>query len=128
MLDTIDVWRQRVRSLVASGLSVSEWCNQNSVEMSGMHKNLKKFKVTEPELFGGYEAAHAGDDKPFWYEAVRRYNASRSDTPGFIEVDLSDIKPKDNTVVIDLRSLTIRIGPDTDPKALAILLRAVAHL
>ena len=127
-MDTTDIWRQRIRSLVLSGLSVGEWCNKNSVEMSGMHKHLKKFRDTEPELFGGYEAAHAGDGKLFWYEAVRRYNASRSDTPAFIEVDLSNTETKDNDVVIDLKTLTTRVDSDTDPEALAILLKAVSHL
>ena len=131
-MDTKEVWRQRTKDLVQSGLKVSEWCERNSVELSGMHKHLRVFRDAEPDLFGGYAAAHAGDGMRFWYEATRKYNESIKEEPAFIEVKLSDnddISPCMHTpLVIDLKSCCVQVKADSDISALRVLLSAMRQL
>ena len=46
-------WRTRVERLLATDMSVSEWCEANRVSESAAYRWLGHFADTEPELFGG---------------------------------------------------------------------------
>ena len=123
-----EVWRRRTKELVASGLPVGEWCKINAVESTGMHRYLKLFRDTEPELFGGYEKAHAGDNKRFWYEEVRQYSIQDKVKSAFIEVELLDTNTPYSPITIDLISRSAKVDSDTDPKAISALLKAMMGL
>jgi len=131
--DITEKWRARARELVASGMPVSQWCEANGVEKSEMRRRLRRFRDEEPELLGGSEAAHAGDGRRQWYEAVRRFNAggplpaAGAAAPAFVEVALAP-SPAPAPVVVDLRTLTAEVRAGADAGALAALLRAAASL
>ena len=130
MEDIAEKWRARARELVASGMPVSQRCEANGVEKSEMRRRLRRFRDEEPELLGGYAAAHAGDGRAQWYEAVRRFNAAGAPgtpEPAFIEVALAP-SPAPAPVVVDLGTLTAEVRAGADEAALAALLRAAASL
>ena len=70
--------RRQVEQLLASGMEVREWCELNRVGRGALYAWLTEFRDTEPELFGGYEVAHAGDGHRNWFEHVRNAMAERS--------------------------------------------------
>ena len=82
--------RRQVEQLVASGMGVDQWCKLNKVSKAALYYWMSALKESDPDIFGGYEIAHAGDGKRNWYEHVRRaLKAStaieRAKTPGVLE-------------------------------------------
>ena len=126
--DSVDMWRSRARSLVASGMTVNAWCEENRVRKSTFHQGLRRFRDEEPEIFGGFEAAHAGDGRRNWYEAVRRAGADAAGpAPEFVEVAVCPAPaPAGAAVAVGLRTMTALVGPGVDEGALRALLRAAA--
>lgn len=136
--DSVEMWRGRARSLVESGMTVNAWCEENRVRKSTFHQWLRRFRDEEPGLFGGFEAAHAGDGRRNWYEAVRRANAGGAlpaaapspapAAPEFVEVAVCPAPAAGAAVAVDLRTMTALVGPGADEGALRALLRAAASL
>lgn len=137
--DSVEMWRGRARSLVESGMTVNAWCEENRVRKSTFHQWLRRFRDEEPAIFGGPEAAHAGDGRRNWYEAVRRANAGvilpaaatppAPAAPEFVEVAVCPPPaPAGAAVAVDLRTMTALVGPGADEEALRALLRAAASL
>lgn len=129
--ESVEMWRERARALVKSGLPVNAWCEENHVNRSILFRWLRRFRDEEPEVLGGFELAHAGDGRRNWYEAVRKAAAGppgtrRRPAPCFVEVGLAPAGA--GGVVVDLRSMTADVGPGADEAALAALLRAAASL
>lgn len=128
--ESVEMWRERARALVESGMPVNAWCEENHVKRSVLFRWLRRFRDEEPEVLGGFELAHAGDGRRNWYEAVRKAAAgtpgTRRPAPCFVEVDLAPAGA--GGVVVDLRSMTAAVGPGADEAALAALLRAAASL
>lgn len=60
----------------AGSMTASTWCRLNHVKSSTFYEWLAHFRDTEPEMFGGYEIAHAGDGKRRWFEEVRKAMAA----------------------------------------------------
>lgn len=120
--DSVEMWRVRARALVESGMAVNAWCEENGVKRSALFRWLERFRDKEPEVFGGFEAAHAGDGRRNWYEAVRRARAARAAVPapahapsriapaapsGFVEVEVAPAGPCPGAELrVDLRSMT----------------------
>ena len=129
-MDATEKWRERVRRLVASGSPVNEWCMRNGVRKSKMHQWLRLFRDEEPELLGGWEAAHAGDGRRNWYEAVRRANAAAraAEPPAFVEVAPAAPAPAAAGLTVDLRTLAAHVGPGAGEDEIAALLRAAMSL
>lgn len=134
--ESVEMWRERARALVESGMPVNAWCEENHVKRSILFRWLRRFRDEEPEVLGGFELAHAGDGRRNWYEAVRKAAAGTpgarprpappAPVPCFVEVDLAPAWA--GGVVVDLRSMTATVGPGADEVALAALLRAAASL
>ena len=91
--------RRQVEQLLASGMEVREWCALNKVGRGALYAWLTEFRDTEPELFGGYEIAHAGDGHRNWFEHVRNAMADRTalavrtPAPAFAVVESLDLDP-----------------------------------
>ena len=64
-------WRTAAERLLATDMGVDEWCALNHVSSSALYRRLAWFRDNEPEVLGGWEAAHAGDGERRWLEAVR---------------------------------------------------------
>lgn len=65
-----ELWRTRVERLLATDMSVSEWCAANRVSESATYRWLGVFADTEPELFGG-EQNIADRDRNAWLVKTR---------------------------------------------------------
>jgi transposase-like protein len=83
--------RRYVEQLLATDLSVAEWCKRNRINRQSMYGWLSHFAEYEPELFGG--AQNITDrSKRRWLETTRK-NMSASmalstrHSPGVIIVD-----------------------------------------
>lgn len=86
-------WRTAAERLLATDMGVDEWCALNHVSSSALYRRLAWFRDNEPEVLGGWEAAHAGDGERRWLEAVRAAARgaalpSAPHAPGFVEVGL----------------------------------------
>ena len=84
-------WRTAAERLLATDMGVDEWCALNHVSSSALYRRLAWFRDNEPEVLGGWEAAHAGDGERRWLEAVRAAARgaalpSAPHAPGFVEV------------------------------------------
>ena len=64
--------RKQAEQLVASGIDVAQWCELNEVGKAALYGWLKVFRDSDPDVFGGYDIAHAGDGHRNWYEHVRK--------------------------------------------------------
>ena len=98
--------RAKVEQLLASDLSVRRWCELNHVKPATMYDWLEYFRDKDPDVFGGYEIAHAGDGRRCWLMYVRKaLRASRAIQPAspvpevqkapasFAIVDTADLRP-----------------------------------
>lgn len=65
-----ELWRARVERLLATDMSVSEWCAANRVSESATYRWLGVFADTEPELFGGAQNI-ADRDRNAWLVKTR---------------------------------------------------------
>ena len=54
-------WRTAAERLLATDMGVDEWYALNHVSSSALYRRLAWFRDNEPEVLGGWEAAHAGD-------------------------------------------------------------------
>lgn len=63
--------RELVERLLASGMDVKPWCSLNGVCYQTMYEWLAYFRDNDPDVFGGYDIAHAGDGSPQWFRRVR---------------------------------------------------------
>lgn len=130
--EPVEMWRERARSLVGSGMAANAWCEENGVKRAAMFRWLERFRDEEPEVLGGWEAAHAGDGRRNWFEAVRRTNSgiapaapracwpAPSAAPEFVEVELEPAPPHkrpSGAVAVDLRTMTALVGPGADEGA-----------
>ena len=59
--ESVEMWRERARALVESGMPVNAWCEENHVKRSILFRWLRRFRDEEPEVLGGFELAHAGE-------------------------------------------------------------------
>ena len=50
---TKGLWRSRIERLLATDMSVAEWCAANKVSESATYVWLGRFADADPELFGG---------------------------------------------------------------------------
>lgn len=85
-------WRTAAERLLAADMGVDERCALNHVSSSALYRRLAWFRDNEPEVLGGWEAAHAGDGEGRWLEAVRAaargaaLPSALHAAPGFVEV------------------------------------------
>ena len=90
-----ELWRARVERLLATDMSVSEWCAANRVSESATYRWLGVFADTEPELFGGAQNI-ADRDRNAWLVKTRE-NMREPSAPivpagqGFVRVDVASL-------------------------------------
>ena len=65
-----ELWRARVERLLATDMSVSEWCAANKVSESATYRWLGVFADSEPELSGGAQNI-ADRDRNAWLVKTR---------------------------------------------------------
>ena len=142
--------REQIERLLASGMSVDEWCRLNKVGFRVIYKWLRIFRDEEPELFGGHEIAHAGDGKRFWFEEIRAAMGRSTAlaragggsvapaAPSFALVDTSDAlgavrlakkdrppRPAGPCIVVDFRGAKVTVPPGAAEADTRSVLKAV---
>lgn len=85
--------RELATRVVASGLSVSDWCESEGggIGKTSVYRALNWCRVNEPEVFGaGAEEARASDGSGAWYSRVMAAMAGEpTSRPGsFVRVDV----------------------------------------
>lgn len=65
-----DTRRMHVERFLASGMELEGWCMLNGIRKSSMYRWMRAFIEEEPEVFGGYDIAHAGDGSSRWLECI----------------------------------------------------------
>ena len=136
--------RRQVEQLLASGMEVREWCELNRVGRGALYAWLTEFRDTEPELFGGYEIAHAGDGHRNWFEHVRSAMAERSalalrgPAPAFAVVESLDLEPAMRAmpvsappgapIVVTVNGLTVEVPAGSAEPDVVCVLKAVMSL
>lgn len=63
-------YRDLVERFLSSGMGIGSWCSLNHVSKSNLYYWLAIFRDEEPDVFGGFEIAHAGDGNRFWLKSV----------------------------------------------------------
>lgn len=114
-----ELWRARVERLLATDMSVSEWCAANRVSESATYRWLGVFADTEPELFGG-EQNIADRDRNAWL--VKTRENMRGLSAPIVPVAKGEQASRE-FVRIDVASLTACPGPDpagTAPAAITV--------
>ena len=137
--------RRQVEQLLVSGMDVREWCALNRVGRGALYAWLTEFRDTEPELFGGYEIAHAGDGHRNWFEHVRNAMAERSalalrgPAPAFAVVESLDLDPpapgrapataaSGAPIVVSFNGVTVEVPAGSAEPDVACVIRAVMSL
>ena len=134
--------RRQVEQLLASGMEVREWCALNKVGRGALYAWLTEFRDTEPELFGGYEIAHAGDGHRNWFEHVRNAMAERTalavrtPAPAFAVVESLDLDPpapawapaNGAPIVVVANGAKVEVPAGSAEADVACVLRAVMSL
>jgi hypothetical protein len=123
-------------------MDVREWCELNRVGRGALYAWLAEFRDTEPELFGGYEIAHAGDGHRNWFEHVRNAMAERTalavrgPAPAFAVVESLDLElPEPGSrpaagapIVVSANGATVEVPAGCAEADVACVLRAVMSL
>ena len=144
--------RRQVEQLVASGMGVDQWCRLNKVSKAALYYWMSAFKESDPDIFGGYEIAHAGDGKRNWYEHVRRalkastaieraeasgVLANAADPPAFAVVDVASLAGAEGgpagaaataPITVRMRGIEVDVPAGCAGPDIAAVLRAVASL
>lgn len=137
--------REKVEQyLSCANMTASAWCKLNHVKTSTFYDWLAYFRDTEPEMFGGYEIAHAGDGKRRWFEEVRKaMAASRAIAPvprpaSFAIVDTADLAPAPKpepqaagcagAITLSVCGAVLTIPSGTSEGDISAVLRAVRSL
>lgn len=90
-----ELWRTRVERLLATDMSVAEWCAANKASESATYAWLGRFADTEPELFGG-ERVIADRSCAKWVSKTRE-NMRASSAPivpagqEFVRIDVASL-------------------------------------
>ena len=144
--------RRQVEQLVASGMGVDQWCRLNKVSKAALYYWMSAFKESDPDIFGGYDIAHAGDGKRNWYEHVRKalrtstaieraktpgVLANAADPPAFAVVDVASLAGSGGgsagaaataPITVRMRGIEVDVPPGCADADVAAVLRAVASL
>ena len=144
--------RRQVEQLVASGMGVDQWCRLNKVSKAALYYWMSAFKESDPDIFGGYEIAHAGDGKRNWYEHVRRalkastaieragtsgVLANAADPPAFAVVDVASLAGAEEgsagaaataPITVRMRGIEVDVPAGCARQDIAAVLQAVASL
>lgn len=146
--DRKEARRQQVERLLASGMGVEEWSSLNHVRKSTVYGWLNEFRRTEPELFGGYEVAHAGDGTRCWFHVVRKEIAQRSalalpsdatrgspaESPAFAVVDATSLagcqhaRTPGPAITVRIAGVEVDVPAGADAGDVERVLRAVSSL
>ena len=144
--------RRQVEQLVASGMGVDQWCRLNKVSKAALYYWMSAFRESDPDIFGGYEIAHAGDGKRNWYEHVRRAVqastaieravtsgalANAADPPAFAVVDVASLAGAEGgsagatataPITVRMRGIEVDVPAGCACSDIAAVLSAVASL
>ena len=146
--ETIATRRAKVEQYLATGMGVHPWCTLNHIKPATFYDWLEYFRDNDPDVFGGYEIAHAGDGHRNWFQRVTmamresRALAPAADPapPAFAIVDTADLRAAGPaaqpasapaaafSVTVRARGVEIDIPLAAGEAAIASLLRAVASL
>lgn len=122
---TKELWRSRIERLLATDMSVAEWCAVNKVSESATYVWLGRFADAEPELFGG-EQNIADRNQSKWITKTRD-NMRASSAPivpagkdradaGFVRIDVAGLACASANASSNPRRadpITVSIGPAT---------------
>jgi len=144
--ETKEQQRQYVKRLLATDLSVPQWCEHNRIPKNTMYNWLNTFAEREPELFGGAENI-ADRTKRRWVETTRenirksKALATREASCGVVIVDtLFAGSPRNTTgiassshsvhdaICVELGEASVSIPPGSLSTDIAAVLKVVAEL
>ena len=144
--------RRQVEQLVASGMGVDQWCKLNKVSKAALYYWMGVFKESDPDIFGGYAIAHAGDGKRSWYEHVRKalkastaierarphgVSANAANAPAFAVVDAASLAgaaggSADSAaaapITVRMRGIAVDVPSGCGAADITAVLQAVASL
>lgn len=139
-----DTRRMHVERFLASGMELEGWCMLNGIHKSSMYRWMRAFIEEEPEVFGGYDIAHAGDGSSRWLEcilearrrafSIERAQAAEEAPAGFIELDLPrqpfDPAPArpEGCLVVSVGRATVAVPYGAPAADVESVLKAVASL
>ena len=117
------LWRARVERLLATDMSVSEWCAANRISESAAYRWLGIFADTEPELFGGAQNI-ADRNRNAWLVKTREnirglaapivpVGKSKPVSQEFVRIDMASLAAcsKPNPAGSAFAAITVTIGP-----------------
>ena len=113
------IWRDRAREVLESRVPVRTWCEERGIHYAMMYRWLRVFRDEEPDVFGGYDMAHAGDGHRNWLECVRR---ARNGEPIEPVVDDRDYAP------VEFSSIELAASVETATPAIMEIADACAPI
>lgn len=137
-------WRVQVERLLATDMTVKEWCEANRKSESAMFRWIGYFADHEPELFGG--AQNIADRDGCKWIAKTRENmrastalaAPAAEAPGaFVRIDAGGLaaepaKPASRrawpAITVALNGAEVSVPAGCDEACIGAVLRAVASL
>jgi hypothetical protein len=141
-----ELWRARVERLLATDMSVSEWCEANRVSESAAYRWLGVFADTEPELFGGAQNI-ADRDRNAWLVRTRENMRGLSapivpigkDEPAsreFVRIDVASLAAQPElaparpapTITVSIGAAVVSVPAGSAPADVACVLGAVSRL
>lgn len=145
--DVRNARRRQVEQLAVSGMDVSSWCELNRVDKGALYDWMREFRESDPDVFGGYEIAHAGDGRRNWYECVRKALRTstaiekavqpgvpeRAASPAFAVVDAASLgamgkAPANPPITVLMRGVAVEVPAGSAGEDVATVLSAVASL
>jgi hypothetical protein len=138
--------RLYAEQLLATDLSVADWCERNRINKRSMYNWLSGFADSEPELFGGTQNLVDRTQKR-WLESTRKNMAASKaliplHSPGIVIVDTLFEEPRpqrlpENTedpntsssvIKVNAKGMSISIPAGTAHADISSVLKAVAEL
>lgn len=132
-------WRTRVERLLATDMTVAEWCKANKHSESSMFKWVGYFADHEPELFGGVQNI-ADRDSSRWITKTRENMRASTALAvpggaggGFVRIEAASLAPgraaaPPAVITVAVNGAEVGIPAGCDERDIAAVLKAVAYL
>ena len=137
-------WRMQVERLLATDMTVKEWCEANRKSESAMFRWIGYFADHEPELFGGAQNIADRDGCKWVMKTRENMRAStalaapaREASGEFVRIDASELaavpaepssRGAGQTITVALNGAEVSVPAGFDEASVASVLRAVASL
>lgn len=137
-------WRTQVERLLATDMTVAEWCKANRKSESAMFRWIGYFADHEPELFGGAQNIADRDGCKWIVKTRENMRAStalaapeREATGAFVRIDAAELvaepvgsasRKATPAITVALNGAEVSVPAGCDEACIGAVLRAVASL